>query len=482
MFIRKIIAFIMSTIMIISNGLSGLTVRSDSMKIIASEKYQKMVSWGTSGCWWSQQVTDGRAADEIARLLYDDETGLGLNVYRFNIGAGERENPQTRISIENRKSESFYYCNETEGKFVYDFTRDAASVKMMDKALAAGADSIIMFCNSPHYSMTASGQASGGLEPAVSNLPRENYQAFVDYVLTIADHFVAEGYPVTYISPINEPQWDWGGENVSQEGCHYTAKEAVELLELFAQTMQERNTPYGLMGIESGELSPDYYEYIDLFAESKILTSFCNTFCAHSYWIDNDINKKIKAGTRVRTLMPGMDFEMSEWCELPCKLDSRTVDSALYMAAVIAEDLRYLGVNSWSSWTACGVSNNLNAQFSDRFFEVRPDFSDFSIYKRYYAFKHFSHFIPEGSVRIKTIDSMENEDVISVAYERPDGKTALVIVNSSNENHRIKLDGYVIKALYITDETHNCEKITGINNHTLLLNGKSIVTAILEEN
>ena len=37
--------------------------------------------------------------------------------------------------------------------------------------------------------MTKSGHASGGLEANVSNLPKENYAAFVDYVLTIADWF-----------------------------------------------------------------------------------------------------------------------------------------------------------------------------------------------------------------------------------------------------------------------------------------------------
>ena len=480
LFFRKILSFILFIWVLVSTALNPLTVRGDVLRINTDRQYQKMISWGTSACWWSQQMRDSETADEIARLLYG-ENGLNLNVYRFNIGAGSADNPSERISIEKRKSESFYVYDKEKGEYIYDFSRDASSVMMMDKALKAGADSIIMFCNSPHYSMTVSGQAGGGLEAAQSNLPRENYRKFVDYVLTVADHFYNEGYPVTYISPINEPQWDWGGESVSQEGCHFTAEEAVELLELFAVTMQERHTPYGLMGIESGELSPKYYEYVDLFAKSKILMSYCDTFCAHSYWIDNDVKQKIQSGERVKALMPELNFEMSEWCELPCKLDAQTVDSALYMSTVIAEDLKYLGVNSWSSWTACEVSSNpRSVHGSDRFFAVSPDMSDFAIMKRYYAFRHFSQFIPAGSIRVQTVEGKKLEDIISVAYLRPDGKIALVITNNSESDYSINLKDFSVSEMYVTDENRNCEQAeTNTPTDVLSVGAKSIVTAIL---
>ncbi len=451
------------------------------MKINPNKKYQTMVSWGTSSAWWSQQMKDGKTADKIAQLLYDKDEGLGLNVYRFNIGGGEAENPNTRIDAADRKTESFYYYSKTEGKYVYDFSRDANAVMVMDKAVAAGADSIIMFCNSPHFSMTVSGQASGGLTPKFSNLPKENYQTFVDYVLTIADHFVAEGYPVKYISPINEPQWDWGGDWVGQEGCHYEPKEAIALLELFAVTMQERHTPYGLMGIESGELSQKYFDYVDLFAKSKILMSYCDTYCAHSYWIDNDINKKIKAGVRINTLMPDKVFDQSEWCELPCKLDSTSIDSAIYMAKVIAEDLRYLGVNSWSTWTACSVGNNChNVTGSDRLFAVEPDMSDFAIMKRYFALKHFSAFIPSGSVRIDVKEAANLKGIISVAYERPDGKTVLVAVNDSENDYTVRIGNFTVNEAYVTDGVKSCEQI-GLESEPgkIELGAKSIMTFIL---
>ena len=301
--------------------------------------YQTFEGFGTSSCWWSQNIESDEQANEIARLLYDDETGLGLDIYRYNIGGGEKDNPNSRIGDPSRRTESFYVFNEQTGKYEYDCTRDANARRMLDAAVKYGAREVILFCNSPHFSMTVSGHASGGLEPYQSNLPKENYAAFVDYVLTIADWFVAQGYPVSAISPINEPQWSWGGDWVGQEGCHYTADETVEVLELFATEMQRRGSPYKLNGPESGQLSPEYYEYIDKFFASDILNAFCDTYSGHSYWIDNNYQVKTETGNKLAEQYPDKKLEMSEWCELPLKIDSTTVDSGIYMANIIVQDL-----------------------------------------------------------------------------------------------------------------------------------------------
>ena len=302
-------------------------------------EHQVFESFGTSSCWWSQTIDNEETAKEIARLLYDDETGLGLDIYRYNIGGGEKDNPVCRIGDPNRRTESFYVLNEETGEYEYDFTRDANARRMLDYAVGYGATQVILFCNSPHFSMTVSGQASGGLTEYASNLPKEKYAAFVDYVLTIADWFVAQGYPVTAISPINEPQWKWGGDWVGQEGCHYTADETVEVLEMFAVEMKKRNSPYKLSGPESGELSPGYYEYIDKFFASPILNDFCDSISGHSYWLDNNTAVKSQFGAKMVQQYPDKKFEMSEWCELPLKIDSTTIDSGLHMANIILQDL-----------------------------------------------------------------------------------------------------------------------------------------------
>ena len=446
--------------------------KTQSIGVNRYETHQTFETFGTSSCWWSQTVSDEETAREIARLLYDDKTGLGLDVYRYNVGGGEADNPDCRIWDVNRRTESFYVLNPQTGEYEYDFTRDANARRMLDMAVEYGAEEIILFCNSPHFSMTASGHASGGLEPNVSNLPKENYDEFVDYVLTIADWFVAEGYPVTAISPINEPQWSWGGEWVGQEGCHYTADEAVELLELFAVTMQERNSPYKLSGPESGELSPGYYEYIDKFFASEILNEFCDTYSGHSYWIDNRYDLKTMAGDKFRNEYPDKKLEMSEWCELPMTIDSTTIDSGLYMANILVQDLNLLGVVSWQSWTAVngdGVLDIVNGEIIK--------------YNRYYAYKHFSQFIKDGMKRVTVMDSLEDESRIASTAFRGDGETVLILINNAEEAKEIKLCGiYKSMDVYRTDSGTNCEKIySDKSTNNITLPAKSITTIVLEE-
>ncbi len=437
------------------------------------ETHQTFETFGTSSCWWSQTIADEEIAREIARLLYDDETGLGLDIYRYNIGGGEADNPDCRIWDVNRRTESFYVMNPETGEYEYDFTRDANARRMLDMAVEYGAEEVILFCNSPHFSMTASGHASGGLTDYASNLPKENYDEFVDYVLTIADWFVAEGYPVTAISPINEPQWSWGGEWVGQEGCHYSADEAVELLELFAVTMQARKSPYKLRGPESGELSPGYYEYIDKFFASEILNEFCDTYSGHSYWIDNRFDLKTMAGDKFRNEYPDKKLEMSEWCELPMTLDSTTIDSGLYMANIIIQDLNLLGAVSWQSWTAVngdGVLDIVNGELVK--------------YNRYYAYKHFSQFIKEGMTRVTVMDSLEDESRVTSTAFRGDGETVMILVNNAEESKDIRLYGfYDAMDVYRTDAETNCEKIYSDDfERNITLPAKSITTIVLEEN
>lgn len=446
--------------------------KTQSIGVNEYVEHQVFETFGTSSAWWSQTIDDEATAREIARLLYDDETGLGLDVYRYNIGGGEKENPNTRIWDVNRRAESFYVLNEETGEYEYDFTKDANARRMLDMAVEYGASEIILFCNSPHFSMTASGHASGGLTPYASNLPKENYMAFVDYLLTIADWFVAQGYPVTAISPINEPQWSWGGDWVGQEGCHYSADEAVELLECFALEMQKRNSPYKLNGPENGELSPGYYEYIDKFFASEILRDFCDTYSAHSYWIDNKLDLKTAAGEKFRNEHPDVKLEMSEWCELPLTIDSTTIDSGLYMANIMIQDLNLLGAVSWQSWTA--VNGDGLMEFKD---------GELVIYNRYYAYKHFSQFIKNGMTRVDVMDSFEGKSQIASTAFRGDGKTVIVLVNNAETQQVIKIfDLCKSMEIYRTDKNSNCTEVySGCYTNNVTLPEKSITTIVMNE-
>lgn len=110
-----------------------------------AKTYQTFEEFGTSSCWWAQTIEDDSMAREIAKELYSKEEGLGLKIFRYNIGGGEADNPNSRIWDTARRTESFYVWDEEKGEYVYDFTRDANARRVMDYAVEYGAEKIILF-------------------------------------------------------------------------------------------------------------------------------------------------------------------------------------------------------------------------------------------------------------------------------------------------------------------------------------------------
>lgn len=440
--------------------------------------------FGASACWWAQVCGGSENAEEVAKLLFSKD-GLALNIYRYNIGAGERENPNSIISNEWRASESFYYYDGQTKQYKYDFTRDANAQKMLDLALSYGVvDTVVLFANSPHYSMTVSGKASGGDEEYQSNLPPENYSKYVDYFLTITEYFLDKGVPVKYISPVNEPQWGWGGSYASQEGCHYEAQELYELYRLFAAEIQARGLPVLLTAPESGAIGDETKEWFKAIYSDEIIKKSLGTLSYHSYWSDDFIDRKIDFGNWLKENVPDAKVEMSEWCQLPCIADTKSIFGALTEARVIANDIQFCNINSWSAWS--GVNETYIGEdgknYSDGLLSASTDFSEIETAIRYYALAHYSKFIPSGSVQLPIKKNIEDintwhsgnpEDqelrnintTSAVAFRTPEGKTAVVVVNEGSERPlKIEIDGYTNMTVYTTTETEQM-----VNTYTGLI-------------
>ncbi len=416
---------------------SYLKNASITLEINEDVEYQSFNGFGASAAWWAQDAGNSEYADEIAKALYSKD-GLGLNIYRYNVGGGEKDNPNARV-FNNRATESFYYYNEATGKYEYDFTRDAGAQKMLEKALSYGCvDTVVLFANSPHYSMTGSGSACGSYSDFTCNLPEENYEAFADYFLTITEYFLDKGVPVKYISPINEPQWSWGGGWVGQEGCHYEPDEALAVFKVFAQKIKESGLPVRLMAPESGEVGETTENYFDALYNDEEIREVLGSLAYHSYWSDNNYWGKYGFGETINEKYSDINVDMTEWCELPCSHDINDFESAMLMANVIMDDIKVTGVNSWSSWVGVnnyGIDENGN-MISDGLLVADDKCTELYTAARYSAMAHFSKYIPAGSKRIYTNPSrllgkdISLQDIETAAFKTPDGKIVLILLNN----------------------------------------------------
>ena len=59
---------------------------------------QTITGFGASGAWWPNDADDFSASTRarIAQLLFDRRSGLGLSIYRYNIGGGGAGSPTAR--------------------------------------------------------------------------------------------------------------------------------------------------------------------------------------------------------------------------------------------------------------------------------------------------------------------------------------------------------------------------------------------------
>lgn len=457
-----------------------------SIDFSAAEKKQILKGFGTSACWWSQNIACSKAAETLSDLLYTDK-GLNLNIYRYNIGAGWDEN-NCRVSNPWRKCESFYICDDNnEDEFYhgggYDWERDKNAYHFMKLCLKKGhIDTVILFANSPHYAFTSSGQASGSLMHHTCNLPKSNYKKFADYFLDIAEHFIEDGVPVTHISPINEPQWKWGGRDVWQEGCHYEPEEVAEVFHAFARAIEERKLNILLYGPESGEIAGLTNQYLQLFLKDELIMKHLGAFAIHSYHSDWDIQvrKDFYKGTVLKH--PDIRFDMSEWCELPCKSDTKSINGALNTARVIGWDLSELGAESWTSWVAVNQIADKHGDgkdYSDGLLSASDGFHCYYICKRYYAMLHFTKFLPIDSVVLKTETNTE-KSISIFTFSTPENEEIIVAVNEGNSVYaEIKSDCTNMQIYCTTQDSDFKKEYDGEFKSSILFKEKSITTVKL---
>lgn len=439
------------------------------------DEKQTVQGFGASMAWTFQRLglegTDEVKEQSIAMLYGDD--GLRLNIARFNIGGGSADEnlddvfPYNQPGFDpDRRAESFFMAEDfldasdeqLKAAFAdesnYDFTRDAGALEMLDMALATGSiDKIVFFANSPHYLMTVSGTCTGA-EVQQNNLKEEFYEAYCDYILIIVKNLVEdhlqglEKMPEVVISPVNEPQWDWGGEGSSQEGCHFDPEPLAKFYDVFFDKLgafnEANGTSYECDVLESGNYKfyidrKDIKEYLAAMSEYDYFKDI-KYVSAHSYGADDSKKHRDKYQDYIDKNYPGLGISITEYCEMVGGR-SDTMESGLLLGNVISRDLTMLSAVDWNWWLAvspCDYNDGLV------YWDVLEDGTQkLSVLKRYYVMGQFSRYIDKGDVRVGAAcsDLTGWAGLDYSAYKKADGSVVLVVINNSNSEKKVTVGG-----------------------------------------
>ncbi len=411
------------TVIAVLVWLGGLAIPCRAEKVVLTlkpdEVRQEIDGFGASGAWWAQIVGGWQESkrEEIIGLLFGPE-GIGLSIYRYNVGAGSGE----EIGDPWRRAETF---ETAQGQ--YDWNRDGNAMRILREACRAGVAHVILFANSPPRRMTRTGYAFGGRGPDKSNLSDNMYEQFARYLADIAEHLIAvEKLPIRGLSPINEPQWDWDGH--SQEGCHYSADEVVRMVEILLREIEKRRLPVEVEAPENGSwekvevLPGDDWKRSPVYLETLLGNAYVRQrlegYAVHSYWADRERKKAFAEYFFAR--YPQKKLHMTEWCEMKGGRDYG-MDSALRLTREIMDDLTVGGVSSWQYWIAVSRYN-----FRDGLIYVNEPEREILPTKRLWAMGNFSRFIRPG---FRRFDVEHNSAVLqAVACKSRDGGTLVVVV------------------------------------------------------
>ena len=463
-----------------------------------SQTYQTIEGFSASDCWTANYVGNywvETSKNLIARYLFSRNVktdgspeGIGLSMWRINLGSGTAEQGDASgITDFSRRAECFLDATGTD----YDWSKQAGQQWFMRKAKEYGCEKFVAFSNAPlvYLSRNGKGYSNGD---GRANLMADKYDAFADYLATVVEHFKNEGLSFDYISPVNEPQYDW--KDPSQEGSPWQNDEIKKLTVALDKAIQEKGLDAKILLAEAGawtylyqtegRASNQIYQFFDPKSPNYIadLPSVAQVIGAHSYWTHttNTQLQNVRTNVKNRAKTYNLNVFQTEWSMLdagdgfPGFDNASYMDIALFMAKIIHSDLAFAEVTSWSYWTAMDMER---WSHKNRFLLIAlapggdyyaPITTSGTVYIRstLWALGNYSFFIRPGYKRIFLQGANNLAGLMGTAYVAPDhSRIVAVYVNMAYEEKKIKTEFQnmqeyvpVNNKMYITGASYNLRK------------------------
>ena len=508
--------------------LSGVeSLPKANVTIDVSTKVQTIQDFGSSDCWSTEFVSDYFSEAEkakAAKWLFSkgldadgNPEGIGLSCWRVNVGAGSAsQGDDSNIGEEIHRTECFLCEDGT-----YDWSRCDGQQWFMRQAKEYGVEHFVLFSNSPPIYYTKSGKANTNGQTLTCNLKSTLFDEFAEFLATTAQHFTDEGYNITYISPVNEPQYDWKD---GQEGAPWENSDIRKLARELDKSISNRQLSTKILIPEAGSWYNLYggtnahaNNQVDAFFKRSNTTTYvgglaslAKAVAGHSYWSvgNNETLKEVRETARAKAEEYGVDIIQTEWSMLD---DAPSVeagftgdygtatkmDIALYMAKVIYSDLAYGNMISWSYWTAFsqekwGQKNRfhlirLNAK-NDTGDESEADLKQggrVTADKNLWVLGNYSRFIRPGYQRVRVEDADELNALMGTAWLSPEADTLVAVFVNMDKGSRevnLSLSGFDVDEVntFVTDNSHNLRLDPDQKDATSLkLPSRSVVTVVM---
>lgn len=404
-----------------------------------------------------------------AKDKYGRPKGIGLSIWRFNLGAGSREQGDKSGIRSFTRTECFLRPDGT-----YDFSKQAWQRLMLRLARKRGVEHFVAFMNSVPVQYTINGLATNTGRGGTINLRPDCYDSVARFVASAIEGVEKQdGIHFDYISPVNEPDGAWNWTGPKQEGSPATNREAARLVRSLSREFRQRHITTLITIPEAHDLrclwGPHQAGWqrgneIDAYFCPDSTDTYLGAtpgvaplFSAHGYWTNTPIDSLRSTRERTRRLLAryGKAFWMSELCMM--SNDKEVMDDTLstmvkglYVDRIIHYDMVYGNATSWQWWKALRPADR--ADNAGAFILLRS--SDgwkkgtVGATKLLWAVGNYSLFVRPGSQRYEVEVSDINGQIIPdgatdprgvmlSAYRRPDGRWTAVAINYSDDSRPV---------------------------------------------
>nr|MBI1232093.1 xylanase [Cytophagales bacterium] len=479
-----------------------------NLLVDSGQSFQEMDHFGASDAWSAQFVGNwpepkrNAIADLLFSMQMDDSgnpLGIGLSLWRINLGAGSAGQGEAS-GIRDRWRRAPSYLDPT-GRF--DLDRQKGQTWFARAAKERGVQHLLLFVNSPPVWLTRNGKSFAD-DGTQSNLAAEKQAEFAEYMVASLVGLQQAGLSIDYISPVNEPQWDW--KDGGQEGSPFWNHEIAAIVRKLEAGIYRHALDTKIDIAEAGQIDYLFSEHnrpgranqIRVFFHKESehylgnLAHVSRAISGHSYFTTSPFHQAVAKREQLAqaiTQVEGLKYWMSEYCilgdnagEISGSGRDLGIDAALYMAKVIHNDLVVAQASAWHWWLAISPYD-----YKDGLVYISKSETDgeFAPSKMLWGLGNYSRFIRPGFRRISISPSnqkLTNKDVLVSAYKDPrSDELVVVLVNSSSEEQQVNIlvDGELSGSAwcgYLTDRHHNLAYHEMLAGEPIRIPARSILT------
>ncbi len=392
------------------------SVTEAAAEIDFNSERQEIQGFGASGAFGTAQSIKNlpdEKREEVMRLLFDAENGIGLTVLRNML------TPQ--IGAE-------------EG--VIDLSADSAQGWLMEECRKYGAEQIMTTCWTPPAWMKDNNSTIGG------SLAAEHYQDFADYLADYIEGYRKLGIVIDIISPCNEPDL-----SPDYDGCTWTEDQLADFIKNYLKpTLTKRGLDTRILAAEEMRFRENKLSSV---LSDKDAAAATDIFGVHGY-----DTKDFTHLTNVEAT--GKPLWMTEI--MGYNAQDETMLDGLLWAKRIHQAVAQAGANEWNFWYLAHRFDGGNSAV----IVLNKYEDDYVLPKRYYTIGNYSKYVRPGARRVDST-LIPNSDVYLSAYRNTDGKEIIVAENANvnSQTLTITLKGSEETGFYAyrTSETENLDGI-----------------------